>query len=220
MANLPVGRCRVNHDESRFLLTKVAVVESVPVAATLEQRIGREIRLLRTRLGLTGAELSRAANISPGMLSKIETGQISASLGTLDALAGVLNVSLASILTGSEPRRDCSFVKAGQGVRIDRAGTKAGHRYDLLGHSIGGVLAVEPYLITLARDAVPHTSFQHGGVELIYMLTGRVRYRHGESLYDMDPGDTLFFDASARHGPEALIELPSTYLSFIVHDRA
>jgi len=190
------------------------------MGATLEQRIGREIRLLRGRLGLTGAELSRAANISPGMLSKIETGQISASLGTLDALAGVLNVSLASVLTGSEPRRDCSFVKAGQGVRIDRAGTKAGHRYDLLGHSIGGLLAVEPYLITLALDAVPYTSFQHGGVELIYMLTGRVRYRHGESLYDMDPGDTLFFDASARHGPEALIDLPSTYLSFIVQSRA
>jgi len=201
-------------------VTKVATVESAPMGATLEQRIGREIRLLRGRLGLTGAELSRAANISPGMLSKIETGQISASLGTLDALAGVLNVSLASVLTGSEPRRDCSFVKAGQGVRIDRAGTKAGHRYDLLGHSIGGLLAVEPYLITLALDAVPYTSFQHGGVELIYMLTGRVRYRHGESLYDMDPGDTLFFDASARHGPEALIDLPSTYLSFIVQSRA
>ena len=201
------------------VVTGEAAPESSPVTATLEHRIGREIRSLRGRLGLTGAELSRAANISPGMLSKIETGQISASLGTLDALAGVLNVSLASVLMGSEPRRDCSFVKAGQGVRIDRAGTKAGHRYDLLGHSIGGVLAVEPYLITLALDAVPYTSFQHGGVELIYMLTGRVRYRHGESLYDMDPGDTLFFDASARHGPDALIELPSTYLSFIVQSR-
>lgn len=188
--------------------------------ATLEQRIGREIRTLRVQVGLTGAELARAAKISSGMLSKIETGQISASLGTLDAVAGALNVSLASILTGTELRRDCSFVKAGGGVRIDRRGTKAGHRYDLLGHSVGGVLAVEPYLISLAEDAVPYTSFQHAGVELIYMLTGRVQYRHGELLYDMEPGDTLFFDASARHGPEALIQLPSTYLSFIAYSRA
>ena len=188
--------------------------------ATLEQRIGREIRTLRVQVGLTGAELARAAKISSGMLSKIETGQISASLGTLDAVAGALNVSLASILTGTELRRDCSFVKAGGGVRIDRRGTKAGHQYDLLGHSVGGLLAVEPYLISLAEDAVPYTSFQHAGVELIYMLTGRVRYRHGELLYDMEPGDTLFFDASARHGPEDLTQLPSTYLSFIVYSRA
>lgn len=187
---------------------------------TLEQRIGREVRALRTRLGLTGAELARAASISTGMLSKIETGQISASLGTLDAIAQVLNVSLAGLLAGTEPQRDCSFVRAGQGVQIDRRGTKAGHRYELLGHSVAGTVAVEPYLITLDEGAVPYASFQHAGVELIYMLTGRVAYRHGDQVYDMAPGDTLFFDAAARHGPQSLGELPSTYLSIIIHPRA
>jgi transcriptional regulator with XRE-family HTH domain len=188
-------------------------------AGTLEQRIGREVRALRTRLGLTGGELARAAAISTGMLSKIETGQITASLGTLEAIATVLNISLSSLFAETEPRRDCSFVKAGHGVRIDRRGTKAGHRYDLLGHSVAGPLVVEPYLITLATDAVPYTSFQHAGVEIIYMLTGRVVYRHGDQVYDMSAGDTLFFDATARHGPDSLPELPSTYLSIIIYPR-
>ena len=189
------------------------------IAGTLEQRIGREVRSLRTRLGLTGTELAKASDISTGMLSKIETGQISASLGTLEAIAKALNISLASIFSGTEARRDCSFVKADRGVQIDRRGTKAGHRYELLGHSIAGPIAVEPYLITLAEDAEPYASFQHAGMELIYMLTGRVRYRHGDQVYDMEPGDTLFFDSAARHGPEALPELPSTYLSIIVYPR-
>ena len=189
-------------------------------AGTLEQRIGREVRALRSRLGLTGAELARAAAISTGMLSKIETGQISPSLGTLESIATVLNVSLAALFAGTEPRRDCSFVKAGRGVQIDRRGTKAGHRYELLGHSVAGALAVEPYLITLAKDAAPYTSFQHAGMELIYMLTGRVAYRHGDQVYDMEPGDTLFFDATARHGPETLPKLPSTYLSIIIYPRS
>ena len=188
-------------------------------AGNLEQRLGREVRRLRTRLGLTGAELAKSAGISTGMLSKLETGQISASLGTLEAIAGALNVSIASLFAGTEARKDCSFVKAGQGVRIDRRGTKAGHRYDLLGHSVAGAIAVEPYLITLARDAAPYTSFQHAGLELIYMLTGQVAYRHGDQIYEMEPGDTLFFDATARHGPEALPELPCTYLSIIIYPR-
>ena len=199
----------------------IATGSNAPVdaAGNLEQRLGREVRRLRTRLGLTGAELARAAGISTGMLSKLETGQISASLSTLDAIATSLNVSLAALFAGTEARRDCSFVKAGQGVRIDRRGTKAGHRYDLLGHSVAGAIAVEPYLITLAKDAAPYTSFQHAGLELIYMLTGRVAYRHGDQVYDMEPGDALFFDATARHGPETLPEVPATYLSIIVYPR-
>ena len=193
---------------------------STDVAGSLEQRIGREVRSLRTRLGLTCSELAKSARISTGMMSKIETGHISASLGTFEAIAGALNVSVASIFAGSETRRDCSFVKAGAGVRIDRRGTKAGHRYDLIGHSVAGPLAVEPYLITLETDAEPYTAFQHAGVELIHMLTGRVTYRHGDQVYDMSPGDTLFFDATAYHGPEDLLELPSTYLSIIIYPRA
>ena len=192
---------------------------SPEVTGSLEQRIGREIRSLRTRLSLTCAELAKFAGISTGMMSKIETGQISASLGTIEAIAGALNVSMASIFAGTETRRDCSFVKNGTGVRIDRRGTKAGHRYDLIGHSVAGPMVVEPYLITLADDAEPYTAFQHAGVELIYMLTGRVVYRHGDAVYDMSPGDTLFFDATAHHGPERMPELPSTYLSIISYPR-
>jgi transcriptional regulator with XRE-family HTH domain len=191
----------------------------VEIAGTLEQRIGREVRARRTRLDLTGSELARAASISTGMLSKIETGQISASLGTLESISAALNVSLASLIAGTETRRDCSFVKVGQGVQIDRRGTKAGHRYELIGHSVGGPVVVEPYLIILAEDAEAYTSFQHAGVELIHMLTGRIGYRHGDEVYDMEPGDTLFFDASARHGPETLRKLPSTYLSIIIYPR-
>ena len=62
---------------------------------------------------------------------------------------------------------------AGQGVTIERRGTKAGHQYQLLGHSISGKLVVEPYLITLTEEAKPYTMFQHAGVEFIYMLTGK-----------------------------------------------
>ena len=60
----------------------------------------------------------------------------------------------------------------GTGVRIERRGTKAGHHYDLLGHSLSGEIVVEPYLITLRKDAEPYTCFRHAGVEFIYMLTG------------------------------------------------
>jgi transcriptional regulator with XRE-family HTH domain len=189
------------------------------VASTLESQIGNEVRKLRKELELTVAELSASAGISTGMLSKIETGSISASLGTLNALSAALNVPISRFFRETEERRDCSFVKAGAGVNIERRGTKAGHQYNLLGHSIHGELGVEPYLITLKEDAEPYTNFRHAGVELIYMLSGKVRYRHADQTYLMEPGDALFFDAAARHGPEELIKAPMTYLSVIVYPR-
>jgi transcriptional regulator with XRE-family HTH domain len=188
-------------------------------ARSLESEIGAEVRRLRKELDLTVAELGAAAGISTGMLSKIENGSISPSLATLDALSAALNVPISNLFKEREERRDCSFVKKGQGVRIERRGTKSGHLYDLLGHSLGGTIGVEPYFITLKSDAVAYTNFRHAGVEFIYMLTGKVRYRHADRTYVMEPGDALFFDAAARHGPEELIRAPMTYLSIIIYPR-
>jgi len=186
---------------------------------TLEQALGAQIRLLRRRVDLTLSDLAGAAGLSAGMLSKIENGQISPSLASLKSLAQALNVPLTQLFATFEEQRDCSFVRAGQGVTIERRGTKAGHRYSLLGHAIDGPVVVEPYLITLEKDAVPYTGFRHAGVEFIYMLTGEVAYRHGEETYHLRPGDALLFDSAALHGPERLLRKPMTYLSIIIYPR-
>jgi len=186
----------------------------------LEVLIGRRVRSLRQRLQLTATELAAQAGLSPGMLSKIENGGTSPSLATLQALAQALNVPVTNFFADFEGRRDCSYVRSGQGVLIERRGTKRGHRYELLGHSISGDIVVEPYLITLSEDAEPYALFQHDGVEFIYMLTGKVIYRHADKLYPMSAGDALFFDAGAPHGPEELLERPMTYLSIIIYPRS
>jgi transcriptional regulator with XRE-family HTH domain len=190
-----------------------------PSNRTLEQAIGAQIRLYRKLHNHTVAELAGAAGISTGMLSKIENGQISPSLTTLQILAKALNLPMTTLFTAFEEKRDCSFVAGGHGVVINRRGTKVGHRYQLLGHSLGGEVVVEPYFITLTEDAAPYTAFQHEGVEFIYMLTGEVIYAHADRNYHLKPGDSLLFDSSSPHGPVTLISVPMTYLSIIVYPR-
>ena len=186
---------------------------------TLEQALGQQVRAIRRELDLTVSDLASAAGISVGMLSKIENGLISPSLGTLQAIGTALNVPLSNLFAGFEEKRDCSYVPAGQGVHIERRGTKVGHQYELLGHAIGGEVAVEPYLITLSEEAVPYTGFRHAGVEFIHMLSGEVVYRHGDRTYHLRPGDSLLFDSAANHGPEELLVRPMTYLSIIIYPR-
>lgn len=186
----------------------------------LEVSIGRRVRQLRQRLQLTATDLASQAGLSPGMLSKIENGGTSPSLSTLRSLAEALHVPMTSFFADFDERRDCSFVPSGQGVRIERRGTKAGHHYELLGHSLSGDIVVEPYLIALSEDASTYTQFQHDGMEFIHMLTGKVLYRHADKLYPLSPGNSLFFDAGALHGPEELIDTPMTYLSIIIYPRS
>jgi transcriptional regulator with XRE-family HTH domain len=185
----------------------------------LEKALGLRVRQLRRQQDLSVADLAAAASLSTGMLSKIENGQISASLSSLQSLAQALQTPISSLFAMAEERQDCSYVAAGQGVKIERRGTKAGHIYQLLGHLLSGDYAVEPYLITLSEDAVPYTGFSHSGTELLYMLEGHVSYRHGDRLYDLKPGDTLLFDSQAQHGPEAMGKGINRYLSIIAYAR-
>ena len=155
------------------------------------------------------------------MLSKIENGNISPSLTTLQTLARALGVPVSTLFQRFEEQRGAVFVKAGEGVELERRGTRAGHQYNLLGHiaATASEVQVEPYLITLTTESDTFPTFQHEGLEFLYMLEGEVTYRHGDQLFAMQPGDSLFFDADAPHGPEVLVRLPARYLSIISYRR-
>lgn len=183
----------------------------------LEVAIGREVRSYRKQQEITVAELAGLTGLSIGMLSKIENGNTSPSLTTLQTLANALSVPLTSFFRRFEEQREAVHTKSGKGVELERGGTRANHQYNLLGHigaNASGVM-VEPYLITLSEESDVFPTFQHGGIETIYMLEGEVDYRHGENVHALKPGDTLFFDADAPHGPERLVKLPARYLSII-----
>lgn len=174
----------------------------------LAEAIGAQMREFRKQLDVTMAEVAHLAGLSVGMLSKIERGVSSPSLSTLTAVAAALNVPVTAFFRRYEEQRDCAYVRAGEGLVIERAGTRAGHEYRLLGHSIRSHLTVEPYLITLTDKSEVFPLFQHTGVEFLYILAGEVLYRHGRGTYHLKAGDSLFFDAEAAHGPEELISLP------------
>ncbi|MFN3211234.1 MAG: helix-turn-helix domain-containing protein [Roseovarius sp.] len=183
----------------------------------LETAIGRAVREFRKTRRMTVSDLSEVTGLSVGMLSKIENGVTSSSLTTLQALSAALSVPITAFFRRFEERREVVHVKAGEAVELERAGTRAGHQYNLLGHigaNNSGVV-VEPYLITLNEESDIFPTFQHDGIELLYILEGEVGYRHGDLSFHLKPGDSLFFDADAPHGPVELMRLPIRYLSVI-----
>ena len=185
----------------------------------LADAIGAQIREYRKQLQMTVADVARQSDLSPGMLSKIERGISSPSLNTIAAIANALNVPVTAFFRKYEEQRDCTYVKASQGLEIERPGTRAGHVYHLLGHNIGGRINAEPYLITLSDKSEVFPLFQHPGIEFIYLLEGEVIYRHANQTYHLREGDSLFFDADAPHGPEELISLPIRFIAVLCKAR-
>lgn len=187
-------------------------------SGALERYLGNAIRDLRQRHGLTIAEVADRAGISRGMLSKIENAQTATSLDTLNRLAQALGVSLSALFRNYDvPEGSAQLVKKGEGMEVVRRGTKRGHTYHLLAYDQGPTKLFEPFLITIDSPDATFPVFEHPGTEFLYMLEGRMEYRHGQHTYLLTPGDALTFRGEVPHGPEKLIELPIRFLATIVY---
>ncbi len=184
----------------------------------LVREVGANLRTLRVGQGLTLAEVARRAGISQGMLSRLETGAVSPSLDTVASLAAALGIELAALFKNSTQRAsDAQFVRSGEGLEVVRRGTKRGHTYHLLASDRGPRKLFEPFLVTLTDKSEIFPDFEHPGTELIHMLEGSLRYRHGSDSYLLKKGDTLTFSGDVPHGPQTLIKLPIRFLSIIVY---
>lgn len=185
---------------------------------SLDRYIGHTVRESRRKNDLTLADVASQAGISSGMLSKIENGQAATSLDTLTRIAGALGVSLSQLFRDFDaPAGGAQLVKANQGMEVVRRGTKRGHTYHLLAYDKGPRKSFEPFLITMDDASEVFPSFEHPGTEFIYILKGKIEYRHGRQTYMLAPGDSLSFRGDVPHGPERLVQTPIHMLSVIVY---
>jgi len=202
---------------------KPSSFEERPLASRsdVSARIGRAARRIREELDLTLANVAQHAGISPGMLSRLETGHVNPSLETIVALAEALGVRPALLLQEvGEVEGDVQHVPDGEGLEVVRRGTKRGHTYHLLAAQRGPVKVFEPFLVTLTDKSEVFPGFQHAGTEFIYILSGEIRYRHGKSSYLLKAGDSLTFRGDVAHGPERLVKVPIRMLSIIIYGGA
>jgi len=82
----------------------------------LEASIGKQVRMARKNAGVTLQQLSKQSLLSASMLSKIENGQISASLKTIQLICHALNISITSLFKQHDKDVEPTFIKSGNGL--------------------------------------------------------------------------------------------------------
>jgi transcriptional regulator with XRE-family HTH domain len=182
----------------------------------LEQYLGLQIKRQRQAQDLKLSDVAKIADISQGMLSKIENAQVSTSLDTLSRLCDVLGLPLSKLFSEYDQQDGSALlVKADQGMEVVRRGTEKGHTYHLLNHTRGPKKSFEAYMVSMDDASEEFPTFSHPGTEFLHLLEGELIYRHGNQLYRMQAGDSLTFEGEVPHGPEQLVQVPIRLLSIM-----
>ena len=182
--------------------------------------VGERVRDARRALGLTMAQVAETAEISLGMVSKIEHGQTSPSLSTLTRLAHAARVPITAFFRGLDEEHDVVIVRADERMEILHEGTREGHVYEDLGSLRGKTRIIEPMMVTLESSDEVFPLFQHEGVEFLHMLEGAMDYGYGPKNYRLGAGDTIQIHGEVAHGPVQLVELPVRFMSVKVFPAA
>ena len=181
----------------------------------VEAAVGAVLKHLRQVRDMTAKELAEASGVSAAMVSRIETGSVSPSLPTLSALAGALDVPLASLFReAGRARADITHVIGGKGLASTRIAGDHSHRYVSLGLHNRPDLRFESVLVTLRRtEGVRPPEYQGHGCLFLYMLKGEAVYAYDTERYHLKAGDSLSFDAEMRHGFVKVITEEVRFLS-------
>jgi len=175
--------------------------------------VGERVRDARRALGLTMAQFAEVAEISLGMVSKIEHGQTSPSLSTLTRLAHAARVPITAFFRGLDEEHDVVIVRDKERMEILHEGTRPGHVYEDLGSLRGPTRIIEPMMVTLEVTDEVFPLFQHEGVEFLHMLEGSMDYGYGPKNYRLEVGDTIQIHGEVAHGPVELVEVPVRFMS-------
>jgi transcriptional regulator with XRE-family HTH domain len=179
--------------------------------ALLQAAIGRTVRDYRKRHDLNGADLAKAAGISFGMLSRIENGTVSPSLGTLQSISSAIGVPVTALLDRYNEQSRAVFVTgAARGVPCPAEGEIPAPF--LRDTSSIVPLAQEAFIVAIDRNGTIPSDFEAGGTFFVHCLGGEVIYSHIARHCHMAPGDSLTFEAFAPHGVSKALRVPARLL--------
>lgn len=177
------------------------------------EHLGEAIREARKKKGLSLRSVAASAEISPSLLSQVETGKTNPSVGTLYALVNVLNVSIDELVSGTHPLEAApapielggSFaVSAGPAVQRHEDNPtivmENGVTWERL--AVDGSGTIDSLITTYApggSSSVEGKLMRHSGIEYGLLLEGELTLRLDFESYVLRAGDSLCFDSLRPH---------------------
>lgn len=162
--------------------------------------IGKTIRNLRRRRGLSLQDLAATSGLSASFLSLVERGLSTLALTSLFNVATALEVDVEDLL----PKSRTGIIPHGQ-LEITRNFaanllpiTIGDREYRFLSAHIEGRI-LEPLLVSVKPTTHAEFPYRHKGEEFAWVIKGELVYIVDDREYILRPGDSIHVISSVSH---------------------
>lgn len=163
-------------------------------ASTLTS-IGNRIREVRLARGITLQALAQMSGVSPSMLSLVERGRASPSIGSLIVIANALQITMADLMAADEPKQDRLVVHSADAPIVETA-KHVVRRLLRQDRDRGISVALNEYQ--------PHTGsaerpISHEGFEYGFILEGELTVEVDGVGHKLAAGDLIAYSSRRLH---------------------
>ncbi len=164
------------------------------------EEVGRRIQELREQKGVSIEELSKMTGFSSKRLLNIENGSLKPQLGTVMKLSKALDSAFGRIVSG-EGNCLYSITRHGEQKNVLRSTSqkdgKSLYQYKSLAPDVKG-RHMESFIVQLEENRDGEMSV-HDGEEFIFVLNGTALFKIGDDVYDLNPGDSVYYLSTTPH---------------------
>ncbi len=175
--------------------------------------LGDKIKTKRTLKNITLEQLANKAGVSKGLISQIENNRTVPSLPVLFNIIHSLDEDLKTFfedMHDSFTNNKVLIVRKGQEKTFAKEPVRGFSYKRILTKSLVSQ-AMDVVLLELKKNASRKEMIRTDAFECKYILKGSIEYQIEKETFQLQEGDTLFFDGRAAHrlknigGTEALI---------------
>lgn len=177
-------------------------------AVERDDQLGRRIRSLRTERGLTLTGLAARVGITRSFLSSVERGVAYPSLMVLRSIAAALEVPVFLLFTAPEANGIVVRKDARKVIKPPGAPTS----YELLSPDLRHRIEM---IIVRLKPGGDSAAMAHEGEECALVLSGRVVITVGDVDYELNEGDSIYYDSGLPHKARAAGDQPAEIVSAI-----
>lgn len=156
-------------------------------------KVGQKIRAARKQRRLTLQRVAEATGLSIGFLSQVERDITTPSLSSLVTIAKVLDLPVSAFLEQPEIPSTVSRREGRRTYAINPDWIS----YERLSTTFPGQ-ALSAVKMNVPPRYLSETA-AHEGEEIVYVLSGTIRYVIDEIDHDLQAGDVLHFSAQRPH---------------------
>ncbi len=158
--------------------------------------LGKRLKELRAKKGLSQTDLAKLVGVTPSTISQVESNHIYPSLPALIKMADVLSVDISSFFYESAEERQRLVFSADDAVEVKLGDLPAGALSARLLTPMDLDRKAEPYIIDVPpKTSLPSHFFMHKGEEVGYVLAGRLQMKIKKAVHNARAGDVIYLSS-------------------------